>query len=224
MFDFAGPDPRKRDDLTTQHEHAALDLNDRIAVYSLFKRSFDICIALLLLVPMIVTGIALLMVNRFGNKGPLLFIQTRMGQDCVPFRALKFRSMTTAAPTARGAFDALETARITPLGCFLRKSRLDELPQALNVLKGEMSLIGPRPDFYEHALIYLQDVPGYRDRYAVRPGITGLAQTEIGYVEGLEALERKIAADLTYIRNRCVRMDLWITWRTMQVVFGHRGN
>lgn len=224
MFDFAGSESRKTDDGSPIFERVALNIDGPITVYAIFKRSFDLLVGSLLLVPMVIVAIVLLLINQFGNKGPLFFIQTRMGQDCAPFQALKFRSMLSETSARRGAFDALETSRITPLGRFLRKSRLDELPQALNVLKGDMSLIGPRPDFYDHAVIYVQDVPGYRDRHAVRPGITGLAQTEVGYVEGLEALERKIAADLSYIRNRSVLLDLWITWRTVLVVFGRHGS
>jgi lipopolysaccharide/colanic/teichoic acid biosynthesis glycosyltransferase len=87
----------------------------------------------------------------------------------------------------------------------------------------QMSLIGPRPDFYDHALVYLDVVPGYRERHAVRPGISGLAQTELGYVEGLAATERKVMMDLHYIRNASVRMEAWVVWRTLRVVLGRCG-
>jgi lipopolysaccharide/colanic/teichoic acid biosynthesis glycosyltransferase len=161
--------------------------------------------------------------NPFFNRGPLLFIQTRMGRDCEPFRAIKFRSMVEVDAVARRAEDPLENDRITPLGLLLRKSRVDELPQILNVLVGQMSLIGPRPDFYDHALVYLDVVPGYRERHAMKPGISGLAQTELGYIEGLAATERKAAVDLYYIRNASVRLDLWVFWRTLCVVLGRGG-
>jgi lipopolysaccharide/colanic/teichoic acid biosynthesis glycosyltransferase len=146
-----------------------------------------------------------------------------MGQDCQGFRAVKFRTMTDVESVARRADDPLEHDRITPLGYFLRKSRIDELPQILNVLVGQMSLIGPRPDFFDHALVYLDVVPGYRERHSMKPGISGLAQTELGYVEGLAATERKAAVDLYYIRNASLKLDTWVFWRTLCVVMSRGG-
>jgi lipopolysaccharide/colanic/teichoic acid biosynthesis glycosyltransferase len=187
------------------------------------KRVFDVFVSLALLPVLFVAGFALLVLNPFYNRGSLLFIQTRMGQDCKPFRAIKFRSMVEVDAVARRADDPLEHDRITPLGMLLRKSRLDELPQILNVLVGQMSLIGPRPDFYDHAIVYLDVVPGYRERHAMKPGISGLAQTELGYIEGLAATERKAAVDIYYIRNASLRLDLWVFWRTLCVVLGRGG-
>lgn len=196
---------------------------ERSEGYLWAKRAFDVVVSLGLLPVLVVAGFALLVVNPFFNRGPLLFIQTRMGRDCQPFRAIKFRSMVEVDAVARRADDPLEHDRITPLGMLLRKSRLDELPQILNVLAGEMSLIGPRPDYYDHALVYLDVVPGYRERHAMKPGISGLAQTELGYIEGLAATERKAAVDLYYIRNASLRLDLWVFWRTLCVVAGRGG-
>jgi lipopolysaccharide/colanic/teichoic acid biosynthesis glycosyltransferase len=93
----------------------------------------------------------------------------------------------------------------------------------INVIRGEMSLIGPRPDYYPHALVYSDTVPGYRDRYRVKPGISGYAQTEVGYVDGLEGVRAKVAADLHYLRHAGFRLDLWIVWRTLAVVFARQG-
>lgn len=165
----------------------------------------------------------LLVLNPLFNRGPLFYTQRRMGQGCKPFTAIKFRTMLPDSGAMRGHDDPLETDRITPLGRFLRKSRVDELPQVLNVLRGEMSLIGPRPDVVEHAREYLLLVPGYRDRHAVRPGISGLAQTEIGYAEGVEATRRKVRADLYYIEHAGFGLDAYIFVRTIQTVLGRRG-
>ena len=187
------------------------------------KRVFDVFMALMLLPLLVLAGVVLLVLNPFFNRGSLFFIQTRMGQNCEPFRAFKFRTMVAAGPQVRGAHDPLEVDRITPLGRILRKSRVDELPQILNVLAGQMSMIGPRPDFYDHAVVYLDVVPGYRERHSMKPGISGLAQTELGYVEGLAATERKASVDLYYIRNASLRLDMWVVWRTLCVVFGHGG-
>lgn len=187
------------------------------------KRMFDIVVACFLLVPLTVFALVLIALNPIVNAGPLLFRQDRMGYLCKPFTALKFRSMGAAKGIARGAFDALETDRITPLGRFIRRTRIDELPQIINVLRGEMSLIGPRPDSYDHACVYLREVPGYAARHQVLPGISGLAQTEVGYVDGLDGIQRKVAADAFYIAHATFVFDLWITWRTLCVVLGRRG-
>jgi lipopolysaccharide/colanic/teichoic acid biosynthesis glycosyltransferase len=182
------------------------------------KRLFDIICSVLLLPILALSAIAVFILNPFYNAGPLFFVQTRMGRDCKPFQALKFRSMRVAPVIERGADSPLETDRITRLGGFLRKSRIDELPQILNVLRGDMSLIGPRPDYFDHAVEYLERIPGYRERHAVRPGISGLAQTELGYIEGMDATRRKVAADLYYITHASYGMEAWVFWRTLSVV------
>lgn len=187
------------------------------------KRCFDYVCATLLLVPLALLASMLMVVNPFLNRGPLWFVQDRMGHRCQRFRAIKFRTMTVADGGHRGAFDGLEKDRITVLGRILRKSRIDELPQIINILRGEMSLIGPRPDAYAHALIYTQSIPGYRARHEAIPGISGLAQTEVGYVDGRAGVHRKVAADLRYIANVSLRLELWIVWRTLVVVMTQRG-
>ena len=110
-----------------------------------------------------------------------------------------------------------------PIGWLLRRTHIDELPQLLNVLKGEMSLIGPRPDYFEHAQVYLGVVPGYRERHIVKPGISGYAQIEVGYADGIETVQRKVNADLHYIRNASFLFDTWIAWRTIIVVVTRKG-
>ncbi|MBL4812763.1 MAG: sugar transferase [Rhodobacteraceae bacterium] len=223
MFDFTETEFSAT--LCPETELSFPKLNSRrtASSYQRLKRIFDISVSLALVVPLFVVGALLVLANPFLNRGSLFYVQERMGQDCKPFRAYKFRSMLAVSKISRGPFDALEKGRITWLGHILRKSRLDELPQLFNVLRGEMSLIGPRPDFYEHAKVYVTTVRGYRERHRVLPGISGLAQTEIGYVEGRDGLERKVAADLIYAAEACIRLDLWITWRTMLVVLQRKG-
>ncbi|MDF0599276.1 sugar transferase [Psychromarinibacter sp. C21-152] len=193
------------------------------AVFWIGKRAFDIVMSLLLLPVLAGVALLLLFLNPWLNEGPLLFVQKRMGRDCRPFRALKFRTMRAAPEISRSAEGGLEFERITKLGHVLRKYRLDELPQILNVLWGDMSLIGPRPDCYEHAEHYLGSVPRYRHRHAVRPGISGLAQVEVGYVEGSAATRRKVSADLYYIANANHRMEIWLVWRTIVTIVGRKG-
>lgn len=202
---------------------ARLPITIRWTIFSAAKRGFDIAMSVALLPILIFLMIGLLLLNPFMNRGSLFFVQQRMGRDCKPFRAIKFRTMTAAKSVARGPNDPLERERITRLGGFLRRSRLDEVPQILNVLKGDMSLIGPRPDYYDHAIAYLDLIQGYRERHLVRPGISGLAQTEVGYVEGLEATRTKVRADLYYITNTGFTLEAWIFWRTLMTVFGGVG-
>ena len=188
------------------------------------KVLFDITISLILLVPLAIVTIALLVLNPFLNAGSLIYVQRRMGQNCAPFTAIKFRTMSSGQACARGAFDPLEIDRISGLGRVLRKTRLDELPQIINVLRGEMSLIGPRPDCFDHACVYLKEVPGYAARHRIIPGISGFAQTEVGYVDGKDGVRRKVAADLYYVAHAGFWLDLWIAWRTICVVLGRKGS
>jgi lipopolysaccharide/colanic/teichoic acid biosynthesis glycosyltransferase len=187
------------------------------------KRGFDIVVAVILLAVLVPVALALILCNPFLNAGPLIYRQDRMGYQCRVFSAYKLRTMRAQTGLTRGAFDALERDRITLLGRVLRRARIDELPQIINVLRGEMSMIGPRPDSYDHACVYLREVAGYSARHAMRPGISGLAQTEVGYVDGLDGIRRKVAADLHYIAHASFRLDLWIAWRTLQVVLLRKG-
>ncbi len=191
--------------------------------FKIAKRLFDIIVSLALLPGLVGAIVVLLVLNPFLNRGTIFFVQERMGRNCKSFKAIKFRSMTATSNITRAANDPLEVERITPLGQFLRKSRLDELPQILNVLLGDMSLIGPRPDYYDHAIEYLNTIPGYRERHIVRPGISGLAQTELGYIEGTDATKRKVKADLYYITHRNFALESWIFWRTLSVVARRAG-
>ena len=182
------------------------------------KRIFDIFLCVLLLPLLFIIGINLLVLNLFFNQGRLFFIQKRMGKNCEYFFAIKFRTMTNVKEITRKYDDPIETNRITPLGKILRKVRIDELPQILNVLKGDMSLIGPRPDYYEHALDYLENVEGYRERHTIRPGITGLSQIRLGYVETLEAASKKTSIDNYYIQNLGYTIELKIILNTILII------
>ena len=179
------------------------------------KRIFDISVSLLLLPLLFIVVIILPFINYFSNSGRLFFIQERMGKNCEVFHAIKFRTMVPIKEITRKYDDPIETNRITFFGQFLRKSRIDELPQILNVLKGDMSLIGPRPDYYIHALEYLKSVKGYRDRHDIRPGITGLSQIRLGYAEGLEATAKKASIDNYYIQNVGYIIELKIIVNTI---------
>ena len=191
--------------------------------YFAAKRSFDILMAVLALPVVVLAAVMLLGLNPIWNRGPLFYRQKRMGWRCKPFQALKFRTMRTAASIARGPDDPLETDRITRLGHLLRRTRVDEIPQFINVLLGQMSLIGPRPDYWDHAIHYLETVPGYRQRHSVRPGITGLAQVDGGYAEGIEATVMKTRYDLRYLEALGYRTEWYVLRRTVAVVLTGSG-
>ena len=188
-----------------------------------WKRVFDLALAVALLPVLALMILLVVPVNRVRNPGPLFFRQRRMGRDCSAFALWKFRTMRPSGNSARGPEDPLEQDRITPFGRWLRLSRLDELPQIVNVLCGEMSFVGPRPDILEHALVFLEAVPGYQQRYRQRPGITGLAQVQLGYVEGAERTARKVALDLAYLRRASWRLERAILARTIVVMLSGFG-
>ncbi len=213
MFDIL--DDRVATDATTSRKNSF--------AFKVGKRLFDIGVSILLLPVLCLAGLIILALNPWFNPGPLIYKQDRMGRHCRPFVAYKFRSMLCVPEISRGASDPIEKDRISKLGSILRKSRIDELPQVINVLKGDMSLIGPRPDYLPHAQVFLMEVPGYEERHRVRPGISGLAQTEIGYVQGPEETRRKVMADLYYIRNSGFLLEAWIVWRTLCIVCGRKG-
>lgn len=178
----------------------------------------------LILVPVVGTlGAALLLLNPFFNPGPLLYRQPRMGKGGAVFVAYKFRTMVPG-PCRRGAFDPVEVDRITPLGRILRRMGLDELPQAINVLRREMSLIGPRPDCLHHAAEFQRLIPDYRQRFAVLPGMSGLSQIKHGYAVGLLDTRAKAATDAEYIDRACFRLDAWIVWQTLLTIIYGRGD
>ena len=187
------------------------------------KRLFDIIICLLLIPLFFIVVIILPFINYFSNSGKLFFIQERMGKNCEAFYAIKFRTMVPVKEITRKYDDPIEVNRITFFGKFLRKSRIDELPQILNVLKGDMSLIGPRPDYYIHALEYLKNVKGYRERHDIRPGITGLSQIRLGYAEGLEATAKKTLVDNYYIQNVNYIIELKIIGNTILTILRGMG-
>lgn len=184
------------------------------------KRSLDLVLALALglcLAPMLLT-VALLI--RLTSPGPALFRQTRNGFNGRPFEIYKFRTMTVQENGAGVVQARRNDRRITPFGGLLRRTSIDELPQLLNVLKGEMSLIGPRPHAMAHDHDFSARVADYALRHHVKPGITGLAQVEgwRGETATPEAIERRVEFDLRYIERWSVWLDLWIMVRTVRAL------
>ena len=190
----------------------------------IFKRAFDITLSVLglLLVWPLMLLTALLV--RLDSPGPVLFKQTRVGYDGKPFTLFKFRSMRTDAEQVSGPVWATEDdPRITRAGRFLRKSRLDELPQLFNVLTGHMSLVGPRPE----RPVFVQDlesqIPYYNQRHIVRPGLTGWAQINYPYGSSVEDALQKLQYDLFYVKNISLLFDLSILFTTIKTVVLRKG-
>lgn len=181
-----------------------------------FKRLNDLVISVLLLPVLGAAAVLLLVVNPWVNPGPLMFRQTRVGWYDRPFVMLKFRTMRPDAGQAR--FADAESHRITGFGAILRRFRIDELPQIINVLRGEMSLIGPRPEQPEFARQYRQTLPDYQHRHVVRPGLSGLSQVVQGYTSDDQGTRVKLALDLRYISKSGFRMEAYIFWRTLVTV------
>jgi lipopolysaccharide/colanic/teichoic acid biosynthesis glycosyltransferase len=148
----------------------------------------------------------------------------RVGRGGKPFPLYKFRSMIPAAERDQGAVWACEKDnRVTPLGRFLRKTRLDELPQSWNILKGDMSLVGPRPERPEFVCNLVKEIPFYQIRHAVRPGITGWAQVRYCYGSSVEDALVKLEYDVYYIRRQSVYLELSILVKTAAVMLGLKG-
>ncbi|MHB1340744.1 MAG: sugar transferase [Coriobacteriia bacterium] len=185
------------------------------------KRALDIVFALLLLIalsPVLVLAVLGILVTM---GWPLFFTQERVGKDLQPFRVIKFRTMVKDAERATGPVLAEEDdPRITRFGRFMRNYRIDELPQLANILLGDMSFVGPRPERPYFVQQYLQDIAGYRERFKAKPGATGLAQVSGSYAT---TPERKLKFDLIYMYHQNLLMDLQILAETVKVVLTGRG-
>jgi lipopolysaccharide/colanic/teichoic acid biosynthesis glycosyltransferase len=152
---------------------------------------------------------------------PVFFTQERVGRDLEPFDVMKFRTMVRNAESLSGPVFAEEAdPRVTPLGRFLRAYRIDELPQLVNIVRGEMSFVGPRPERPYFVEQHLRDIPGYRERFRIKPGVTGLAQVSGGYAT---TPERKLKYDLIYMYHQNLLMDVQILVETVRVVLTGRG-
>ncbi|MEO1454876.1 MAG: sugar transferase [Pseudomonadota bacterium] len=186
--------------------------------FRIAKRTIDYMSALIALPVVVGVGMVLLALNPVANPGPLFFKQTRMGIGGKRFTLWKFRTMVPDDERVRNADDPLEISRITPLGRIMRRLRIDELPNFLNVLTGDMCLVGPRPDTFKHAEEYIRSVPNYNKRFRVKPGITGLAQVRGGYADNPSAVRRKARFDHFYVRRSSGRLEAYVIAKTIAVI------
>lgn len=188
------------------------------------KRALDVGLSALglVLVGPILAGAILAI--RLDSRGSALYGQERVGLGGRTFRVWKLRSMRDDAEEETGAvWSQRDDDRVTRVGRFLRKARIDELPQLWNVLRGDMSLVGPRPERPEFVEMLADRYPYFRARSAVRPGITGWAQIRDGYVNDVAHVEEKLALDFYYLKYRSLTMDLLILWKTLKTVLLLRG-
>jgi exopolysaccharide biosynthesis polyprenyl glycosylphosphotransferase len=187
------------------------------------KRSVDILLAWLLFVFLSPLMMLAALAIKLDSPGPIFYTQTRTGIERKPFKVYKFRSMYQDAEKQGAQWTNEYDHRITRVGRLMRLTRIDELPQILNVLQGEMSLIGPRPERPEFDAKLRQEIPYYDLRYVVKPGITGWAQVMYPYGASIEDAYEKLAYDLYYIKNYSLGLDLAIVLKTMRVVLLGKG-
>lgn len=186
--------------------------------YLLLRPSMDYgssFIGLLIASPLlIVTGMAV----KITSSGPVFYTQVRVGKDGRFFNIIKFRTMRADAEFQTGpVWTKKNDSRVTTIGRFLRETHIDELPQLINVLKGDMSIIGPRPERPHFVDMLNEEIHGYTRRLDVKPGITGLAQCYCKYDETISDVKRKLRYDVLYIKNKCWRLDMEIVWRTLNI-------
>ena len=197
--------------------------------YRTAKRVFDVAMVVLLSPLLLIGGIAIAALIKLDSKGNVFFFQERIGYRGEEFRMVKFRTMRDrkiADTTDARRDDAITKdgdQRITRIGSFLRKTRMDELPQAWNVLIGDMSWIGPRPEARQLAEWYEGEIPFYTYRHIVRPGITGWAQVNQGHVADLDSIQQKLRFDFFYVKNLSLWLDILIGLKTVRVIIGGIG-
>jgi exopolysaccharide biosynthesis polyprenyl glycosylphosphotransferase len=196
------------------------------ARYARVKRLLDValascgCVVLAVITPVVVVG------NLVANRGPLLFRQPRTGRNGVEFEMLKFRTMRAASTTADSAspeWTAEGDARVTRFGRVLRRTHLDELPQVVNVLRGELSVVGPRPEQPQVVAELEGKIPFYRIRHLVRPGLTGWAQVKYPYAASEAETLQKLQYEVFYLRRQSLALDARIVARTVRTVVGREG-
>jgi exopolysaccharide biosynthesis polyprenyl glycosylphosphotransferase len=190
-------------------------------VYNLyFKRIFDIlvgCIGLIFATPIILITMIFI---KLESPGKALFFQERVGYRGKNFNVIKLRSMRTDAEKNGAQWASKNDPRVTKVGAFIRKTRIDELPQLINIIKGDMSMIGPRPERPEFTEEFNRDIPGFKMRLLVKPGLTGWAQVNGGYDI---SPEEKLKYDLYYIKNMGLLLDLSTAFKTIRVIFTGEG-
>ena len=192
-------------------------------LYLLNVRIFEIGTSILGLSVALVLFPLILIGNAIGNRGKLFYTQERVGKDGVVFEILKFRTMISNAESNGAVFATTNDSRVTAFGKFLRKTRIDEFPQFINILKGDMAVIGPRPERPFFVKEIAEIMPFYETRHIIKPGLTGWAQVNYPYGDTIDDSLIKLQYDLYYIKHRSIFLDLNITFKTITTVLFYRG-
>jgi exopolysaccharide biosynthesis polyprenyl glycosylphosphotransferase len=192
-------------------------------LYMYFTRLFDLVFAVVGLLGFFLIAPLLWIINLFVNKGSFFYTQERIGKNGIPFTIYKMRTMVQNAEQNGAVFATTNDSRITPFGKFLRKTRLDELPQFINVLKGEMAIIGPRPERPVFVDQIAASIPLYQTRHVIKPGLTGWAQVNYPYGSNLDDSLMKLRYDLYYIKHRSLFLDVNIVVKTLSTVLFFKG-
>ena len=192
--------------------------------YNATKRALDLTLAAVGLVAVAPLLLLLGVLIKATSRGPVFYTQERVGQSGTVFTMYKLRSMRTDAEADGPQWCRKADNRVTPFGRFLRRAHLDELPQLINIVRGEMSLIGPRPERPHFVKKLKRQIPLYTARLSAKPGLTGLAQVKHGYDQTLEDVQRKLAYDLEYIRHAGLWLDAQILAQTaLKIISGRAG-
>jgi len=191
----------------------------RHRIYESLKRPFEIFVALVLGIISLPITIILAVLIKLTSPGPIVYTQKRTGKNGVEFTIYKFRSMKQDAEKSGPQWAEAKDHRVTSIGKFLRKTHLDELPQLINILKGDLSLVGPRPERPEFVEQLKKEIPYYELRHLVRPGITGWAQANFRYGASIEDSVEKLQYDIYYLKNRSLILDLLIILKTIRLFF-----
>lgn len=192
-------------------------------MYQFFNRFFDLIISIIGVIVSIIILPLVFIGNLIGNRGPLFYIQERIGKNGNLFRIIKFRTMIKNAEKNGAVWAKKNDVRITPFGKFMRHTRLDELPQFLNILKGDMSLIGPRPERPHFVRELSQILPFYETRHIIKPGLTGWAQVKTRYGSSVDDSLLKLQYDLYYIKHKSFFLDVNIFIKTISTMIFFRG-
>lgn len=189
-------------------------------IYDAVKRWMDAALSILLLILTSPLWLIVALLIKAGDRDPVFYLQERIGKDRKPFLLFKFRSMKAGAEDKTGPVWAEEEdPRVTKVGKFLRKMHLDEMPQMINVLRGDISLVGPRPERPEFVRQLEKEIPHYHIRHLIRPGFTGWAQLKFRYGRSVMDAQEKFQYDLYYLKNRSIFLDMGILLKTFQLFF-----
>ncbi|WP_082680423.1 exopolysaccharide biosynthesis polyprenyl glycosylphosphotransferase [Caviibacter abscessus] len=187
------------------------------------KRLFDLCFAIVILIPSIPIMIIAAIIIKLESKGPIIYSQERIGENNKAFKIYKFRSMRVDSEKNGPAWAKEKDNRVTKFGNIMRKTRIDELPQLYNVIVGEMSFVGPRPERQFFIDTLEKEIPYYNLRHIVKPGLTGWAQVKYPYGASVEDAYRKLQYDLYYIKNYSLSFDILIILDTIKIVIFGKG-